>query len=103
MHNQDMNLVLSTDAKPRLKWTPELHHRFIDAVAHLGGADSEPFSSTFIFIPIICQASDVLLHSVFAEATPKTLMRVMGVPGLTLYHLKSHLQAFFVHNLRRLY
>ncbi|CAL4971107.1 unnamed protein product [Urochloa decumbens] len=28
------------------------------------------------------------------EATPKTIMRVMGVKGLTLYHLKSHLQKF---------
>jgi hypothetical protein len=27
-----------------------------------------------------------------AEATPKTIMRLMGIPGLTLYHLKSHLQ-----------
>ncbi|KAI8528742.1 hypothetical protein RHMOL_Rhmol12G0170800 [Rhododendron molle] len=26
------------------------------------------------------------------EATPKTIMRTMGVKGLTLYHLKSHLQ-----------
>ena len=37
---QHMNLVLSTDPKPRLKWTPELHQRFVDAVAHLGGAHS---------------------------------------------------------------
>lgn len=28
------------------------------------------------------------------EATPKTIMRVMGVKGLTLYHLKSHLQVW---------
>ncbi|KAI3996511.1 hypothetical protein MKX01_001349, partial [Papaver californicum] len=35
----DTGLVLSTDAKPRLKWTPELHERFIDAVGQLGGAD----------------------------------------------------------------
>lgn len=62
-----MNLVLSTDAKPRLKWTAELHQRFIEAVNQLGGAD---------------------------KATPKSLMRVMGIPGLTLYHLKSHLQKY---------
>ncbi|CAK9136332.1 unnamed protein product [Ilex paraguariensis] len=28
------------------------------------------------------------------EATPKSLMRVMGIHGLTLYHLKSHLQKY---------
>jgi hypothetical protein len=37
----DSGLVLSTDAKPRLKWTPELHQRFIEAVNQLGGAESE--------------------------------------------------------------
>ncbi|KAK8550028.1 hypothetical protein V6N13_055583 [Hibiscus sabdariffa] len=46
-----MNLVLSTDSKPRLKWTPELHQRFVEAVNQVGGAD---------------------------KATPKSVMRVMG-------------------------
>ncbi|KAJ6434052.1 hypothetical protein OIU84_017712 [Salix udensis] len=63
----DSGLVLSTDAKPRLKWTPDLHERFIEAVNQLGGAD---------------------------RATPKTVMKHMGIPGLTLYHLKSHLQKY---------
>lgn len=37
----DSGLVLSTDAKPRLKWTPDLHERFIEAVNQLGGAESK--------------------------------------------------------------
>lgn len=42
----DSGLVLSTDAKPRLKWTPDLHARFIEAVNQLGGADSEYYVTT---------------------------------------------------------
>ncbi|KAL8096654.1 hypothetical protein AgCh_037579 [Apium graveolens] len=37
----DSGLVLSTDAKPRLKWTPDLQERFLEAVNQLGGADTE--------------------------------------------------------------
>lgn len=63
----DACLVHTSDPKPRLRWTVELHERFVDAVTQLGGPD---------------------------KATPKTIMRTMGVKGLTLYHLKSHLQKY---------
>ncbi|KAL1537189.1 protein PHR1-LIKE 3-like [Salvia divinorum] len=63
----DPCLVLTSDPKPRLRWTADLHERFVDAVTQLGGA---------------------------GKATPKAIMRTMGVKGLTLFHLKSHLQKY---------
>ncbi|KAF1874403.1 hypothetical protein Lal_00029829 [Lupinus albus] len=65
VQNQSMRLVLSTDTKPRMKWTPELHQRFIDAINQLGGVE---------------------------KATPKSLMRVMGIPGLTLLGKSPHME-----------
>ncbi|KAI4371602.1 hypothetical protein MLD38_009931 [Melastoma candidum] len=50
-----------------LRWTADLHERFVDAVTQLGGA---------------------------SKATPKAIMRTMNVKGLTLFHLKSHLQKY---------
>jgi hypothetical protein len=44
----------SADPKPRLRWTPQLHERFVDAVTQLGGADSKltSFSNPFLYILI---------------------------------------------------
>ncbi len=98
----------AADPKPRLRWTPQLHERFVDAVTQLGGADSKltsfsnPFSkfSSHSHLPLsLPHALSLSLSQKkkkknigCAEATPKSVMRVMGIKGLTLYHLKSHLQ-----------
>ncbi|KAL7598159.1 hypothetical protein Lser_V15G26586 [Lactuca serriola] len=52
--------------RPRLAWTPQLHKRFVDVVAHLG----------------------------VKNAVPKTIMQWMNVEGLTRENVASHLQKY---------
>jgi hypothetical protein len=51
MKNQSMHFVPSTDSKPRLRWTTDLHQTFIDAINQLGGADSK--YKTFSIITLL--------------------------------------------------
>ncbi|WVZ86754.1 hypothetical protein U9M48_033490 [Paspalum notatum var. saurae] len=53
--------------EPRMRWTADLHRSFVRAIDCLGGQD---------------------------KATPKLILRFMGVKGLTISHVKSHLQMY---------
>ncbi|XAR50798.1 hypothetical protein NMG60_11005236 [Bertholletia excelsa] len=52
---------------PRLRWTPDLHMAFMHAVERLGGQE---------------------------RATPKLVLQLMNVRGLSIAHVKSHLQMY---------
>ncbi|KAJ4768023.1 Homeodomain-like superfamily protein [Rhynchospora pubera] len=51
----------------RLRWTPDLHLAFVNAVERLGGQE---------------------------RATPKLVLQQMNVRGLSIAHVKSHLQMY---------
>ncbi|CAL5015403.1 unnamed protein product [Urochloa decumbens] len=53
--------------EPRMRWTADLHRSFVRAIECLGGQH---------------------------KATPKLILRFMGAKGLTISHVKSHLQMY---------
>ncbi|CAA2993942.1 myb family transcription factor PHL5-like [Olea europaea subsp. europaea] len=56
-----------SSSKTRIRWTQDLHDRFVECVNLLGGSD---------------------------KATPKAILKEMKTEGLTIFHVKSHLQKY---------
>ncbi|XP_057768840.1 myb family transcription factor RLI1-like [Salvia miltiorrhiza] len=56
-----------TSSKTRIRWSQDLHDRFVDCVNRLGGSD---------------------------KARPKAILQLMDTEGLTIFHVKSHLQKY---------
>lgn len=93
---------------PRLRWTPELHHCFVHAIERLGGHKSNFLFFFFFFLyGLLLFLFCSLLFFLFvcfvflAEATPKLVLQLMDVKGLTISHVKSHLQVYCLLSLLR--
>ncbi|KAG6535984.1 hypothetical protein ZIOFF_001021 [Zingiber officinale] len=115
---------------PRMRWTEELHRSFVAAVEFLGGETSKFLLLFFFFFDRLLKQNEsegsvdylpVQFESLLLEqemkierernvrrrrATPKRILEAMGVKGIGMSQVKSHLQMYrsgsSLHNVHQL-
>lgn len=99
---------------PRLRWTPDLHLCFVQAVERLGGHESKIFILLHFLMVFQLHTNTLLCTTMrFLQfkkiiylpdcdlffglgATPKLVLQLMNIKGLSIAHVKSHLQVILI-------
>jgi two-component response regulator (ARR-B family) len=109
--NSNENGDSSSQKKPRVVWSVELHRKFVAAVNQLGIDSKRSCLISLLLYTlglvifwahyVICNNISLFMN---AEAVPKKILDLMNVENITRENVASHLQVqFLIHTLCQVY